>query len=53
MATLKKRRKFAALEKENCEEHSKSNLEQNPNAHRSNEDYMTQVSEEIDGRVTK
>ena len=41
MATRNKR-KLAASSKENCEEH-----------HRSQEDYITQVSEEIEGRVTK
>ena len=52
MATRNKR-KLAALNKENCEEHPRSNLVQNSNAPRSQEDYITQVSEEIEGRVTK
>ena len=52
MATRKKR-KLAALNKENCEEHPRSNLAQNSNVPRSHEDYITQVSEEIEGRVTK
>ena len=39
--------------KKNCEEHSRSNLSQNSNTPRSQEDYITQVSEEIEGRVTK
>ena len=52
MATRKKR-KLAALNKENCEEHPRSNLAQNSNVPRSQEDYITQVSEEIEGRVTK
>ena len=52
MATRNKR-KLAALNKENCEEHPRSNLAQNSNAPRSQEDYITQVSEEIEGRVTK
>ena len=52
MATRNKR-KLAALNKENCEEHPKSNLAQNSNAPRPQEDYITQVSEEIEGRVTK
>ena len=42
-----------ALNKENCEEHPRSNLAQNSSAPRSQEDYITQVSEEIEGRVTK
>ena len=52
MATRNKR-KLAALNKENCEEHPRSNLAQNSNAPRSQEEYITQVSEEIEGRVTK
>ena len=52
MATRNKR-KLAALKKENCEEHPRSNLEQNSNVSRSQEDYKTQVSEKIEGRVTK
>ena len=47
------KRKLAALNKENCEEHPKNNLEQNSNVPRSQEDYITQVSKEIEGRVTK
>ena len=52
MATRNKR-KLAALNKENFEEHPRSNLVQNPIVPRSQEDYITQVSEEIEGRVTK
>ena len=52
MATRNKR-KLAALNKENCEEHRRSNLTQNSAAPRSQEDYITQVSEEIEGIVTK
>ena len=52
MATRKKK-KLAALNKKNCEEHHRSNLEQNSNVPRSHEDYITQFSEEIEGRVTK
>ena len=51
--TTRNQRKLAALHKENCEEHPRSNLAQNSNAPRSQEDYITQVSEEIEGRVTK
>ena len=53
MATLKNKRNFAALNKEDCEEHPRSNLMQNSNVTRSQEDYITQVSEEIEGKVTK
>ena len=52
MATRNKRI-LAALNKENCEEHPRSNLAQNSNVPRSQEDYITQVSEVIEGRVTK
>ena len=52
MATRNKR-KLAALNKENCEEHPRSILAQNSKVPRSQEDYITQVSEEIEGRVTK
>ena len=51
--TTRNNRKLAALNKENCEEHPRSNSAQNSNAPRSEEDYITQVSEEIEGRVTK
>ena len=51
--TTRNKRKMAALNKENCEEHPRGNLAQNSNVPRSQEDYMTQVSEEIEGRVTK
>ena len=51
--TTRNKRKLAALSRENCEEHPRSNLAQNSSAPRSQEDYITQVSEEIEGRVTK
>ena len=51
--TTRNKKKLAALNKENCEEHPRSNLAQNSSAPRSQEDYVTQVSEEIEGRVTK
>ena len=53
MATLKNKRKFVALIKENCEEYPRSNLPQKANVPRSQEDYITQVSEEFEDRVTK
>ena len=51
--TTRNKRKLAVLNKENCGEHPRSNLAQNSSAPRSQEDYITQVSEEIEGRVTK
>ena len=53
MITLRNERNLTELNKEYCEEHPWSNLAQNSNAPRSQEDYITQVSEEIKGRVTK
>ena len=47
------KRKLVALNKENCEEHPRVNLAQNSNIPRSQEDYIIQVSEEIEGKVTK
>ena len=52
MATRNKK-KLAALNKENCEKHPRSNLVQHSNVPRSQEDYITQASEEIEGRVSK
>ena len=52
MATRSKK-KLAAIIKENCEEHPRSNLAQNSTVPRSQEDYITQVFEKIEGRVTK
>ena len=52
MATRNKK-KLAALNKENYEEPPRSNLAQNSNVPRSQEDYITQVSDEIEERVAK
>ena len=49
MATLRNKRNFAALNKEICEEH----LAQNSNVPKSQGDYITQVPDEIEDRVTK
>ena len=51
--TTRNKEDLAALNKENCEKHPRSNLAQNSNVPISQEDYITQVSEEIEGRVTK
>ena len=51
--TTRNKKQLAALNKENCEEYPRSNSAQNSNVPRSQEDYITQVSEEIVGRVTK
>ena len=52
--TTRNKRKLAALNKKNCEENTRCNMAQNSGAPRSQEeDYITQVSEEIEGKVTK
>ena len=53
MATLKNKKKLAALNKENCEEHPGSKLAQNSIVPRSQGDYIAQFPEEIEGRATK
>ena len=53
MATLRNKRKLAALNEENCDEHPGSKMAQNSNVRRLQENYITQVSEEIECRVTK
>ena len=53
MAILRKKRKLAALNKENCEEHHTSNLAQISIFLGSQENYFTQVSEKIEVRLTK
>ena len=52
MAFLRHKKKLVALNKELCEENPRSNLAQNSNVPRSQEEYITQVSEQIEGRVT-
>ena len=53
MATLRNKRKLAASNKENYEEHPRNNMAQNSNVPRSQEEYIIQVSEEIEERVLK
>ena len=53
MGTLRNKSKLAALIKENFEEHPRSNLAQNSIVPRSQEDYITQFFEEIEGIVTE
>ena len=53
MATLRNKRKMAALYKENYEEHLESILAQSLNVPRSQEDYTTHFFEENEGTVTK
>ena len=53
MATLRNKRKLAAVTRETQEEHPRNGQSQNTSVPRINEEYITQVSEEIEGRVTK
>ena len=49
---MRNKQKFAALYKEIFGEHPRSNLAQNSNVPKSQEEYIAQVSEPIDGIVT-
>ena len=53
MATLRNKRKLAAVTKETQEDHPRNGQLRNTSVPRINEEYITQVSEEIEGRVTK
>ena len=53
MATLRNKKKLAAFNKENYEEHPRNNLAQNSNVPRSQEDYITLIAAETEARVTK
>ena len=53
MATLRNKKELAPLKKENHKELPRSNMAQNSNVPRPKEDYITQVSEEIEERVRK
>ena len=53
MATLRNKRKLAAVTRETQEEHSRNGQSRNTYVPRNNEEYITQVSEEIEGRVAK
>ena len=53
MAALRNEKKHAALNKENCQAKSRRNLEQNTSVAKSQENYITQVNEKIEGKLTK
>ena len=53
METVRNKRELSTLNQKNCEESPMSTLAQNSNVPRSQEDYITQVSEKFEGRVTK
>ena len=53
MATLRNKQKLAAVTRKTQEEHPRNGQSQNTSVPRTNEEYITQLSEEIEGRVTK
>ena len=53
MARLRNKRKLAAVTRETQEEHPRNGQSRNTSVPRINEEYLTQVYEEIEGRVTK
>ena len=53
MATLRNKRKFAAVTRETPEKNPRNGQSRNTSVPRINEEYITQVSEEIEGRVSK
>ena len=53
MATLRNKRKLAAVTRETQEENPRNGQSRNTSVPRINEEYITQVSEEIEGRITK
>ena len=53
MATLRNKRKLAAVTRETQKEHPRNGQLRNTSVPRINEEYITQVSEEIEGRVTE
>ena len=53
MATLRNKRKLAAVTREIQEENPMNGQSRNTSVPRINDEYITQLSEEIEGRVTK
>ena len=53
METLRNKRKLAAVTRETQEENPRNGQSRNTSVPRINEEYITQVSEQIEGRVTK
>ena len=53
MATLRNKRKLAAVTRETKKEHPRNSQSRNTSVPRINEEHITQVAEEIEGRVTK
>ena len=53
MAILRNKRELATVTRETQEEHPRNGQSRNTSVPRINEEYIKQVSEEIEGRVTK
>ena len=53
MATMRNKRKLAAVTRETQEEHPKNGQSRNTSLPRINAEYITLVSKEIEGKVTK
>ena len=53
MATLRNKRKLAAVTRKIQDENPRNGQSRNTSVPRINEDYLTQLSEEIEGRITK
>ena len=53
MATLRNKRTLAAVKRKTQEEHPRNGQSRNRSVPRINEEFITQLSEEIEGRVTK
>ena len=53
MATLRNKRKLAAVTRETQEEHPRNGQSRNTPVPRINEEYITRISEEIESRFTK
>ena len=53
MATLRNKRKLAAVTRETQEENPRNGQSRNTSVPRINEEYITQIFEQIEGRVTK
>ena len=53
MAILRNKRKLVVVSRETQEEHPRNSQLRETSVRRINEDYITQVSEEIEGRVTR
>ena len=53
MATLRNKRKLTAVTRETQDEHRRNGQSRNTSVPRINKEYITQFSEEIEGRVTE